>query len=334
MTIRTSFKYNTTSASQLTSTTTVTPSTLLAVHLLEKFVRLPLWGAFLAAVLFWTAQQGGISFILSSGTTLSTLVIPLMPCVFAAIVPLVANPMYSLLYLLGVFFSTVLFYLSNGAEYLGLTLMIVYVGAVAVIFLFVLMLLNAKDQADMKDLLVYTTQYLAIFILTLFFGRIITHIYSPTEALIASREATSRVLEPTSGEAVEFFVRFQFSDISSIVPLYTQHGVSFVVLTTILLSALLGAIILATQTTERPVSAQSVCNFSTTRAGVFFLGVVLDLSLAEEFYLSVTTLLDSFGTLSVATVLGAPFFLRYKGFYPKLPSSQALSGTTAARYWR
>lgn len=43
-----------------------TVNTSPAGQLLEKFLRLPLWGALLAAVVIWAAQQGGFPLILSS----------------------------------------------------------------------------------------------------------------------------------------------------------------------------------------------------------------------------------------------------------------------------
>ncbi len=55
-----------------------------------------------------------------------------------------ANPMHALLALIGVFLSTVFFYLALGAEFLGLVFLIVYVGAVAILFIFVIMLINVK----------------------------------------------------------------------------------------------------------------------------------------------------------------------------------------------
>lgn len=261
-----------------------------------------------------------------------------MPCVFAVVVPLVANPMYSLLHLLGVFFSTVLFYLVNGAEYLGLTLMIVYVGAVAVIFLFVLMLLNAKDHAEIKDLLIHVTQHLAVFSMLALFSRMWAQVYTPIEAVVAVCEASFMVLEPTSAEAVEFFVRYQFNDIARILPLYTQHGVLFLVLTTVLLASLLGAIILATQTTERPVSAQTAYVLAPEKASAgFIVGLLVD---SEELFakMVVHTPMTSEIALTHTLLAGAAtllaFIFVYRGHYPKLPGRANKKITTPTRYWR
>ena len=52
------------------------------------------------------------------------------------------NPVHSVLWLILTFFSVAGFFILLGAEFLALLLMIVYVGALAVLFLFVVMMLN------------------------------------------------------------------------------------------------------------------------------------------------------------------------------------------------
>ena len=61
----------------------------------------------------------------------------------------VKNPVNSVLWLIFAFFNTAGLFILIGAEFLAMTLVIVYVGAVAVLFLFVVMMLNinfAKTQ--------------------------------------------------------------------------------------------------------------------------------------------------------------------------------------------
>ena len=54
----------------------------------------------------------------------------------------VRNPVHSVLWLIFAFFNTAGLFILIGAEFLAMTLVIVYVGAVAVLFLFVVMMLN------------------------------------------------------------------------------------------------------------------------------------------------------------------------------------------------
>src|ERR1700689_697892 len=52
------------------------------------------------------------------------------------------NPVHSVLFLILAFFNAAALFILLGAEFLALILLIVYVGAVAVLFLFVVMMLN------------------------------------------------------------------------------------------------------------------------------------------------------------------------------------------------
>lgn len=59
------------------------------------------------------------------------------------------NPVYSVLYLILGFFNAAGLFLLAGAEFLAMILVIVYVGAVAVLFLFVVMMLDV-DFAELR----------------------------------------------------------------------------------------------------------------------------------------------------------------------------------------
>jgi len=67
--------------------------------------------------------------------------------VFSAImVTLSKNTVYSVFFLILVFVSVSILFIMIGAEFLGMIMLIVYVGAVAVLFLFVVMMLNISKQ--------------------------------------------------------------------------------------------------------------------------------------------------------------------------------------------
>ncbi len=59
------------------------------------------------------------------------------------------NPVHSVLWLILAFFSTAGLFVLMGAEFLAMLLMIIYVGAVAVLFLFVVMMLDI-DFAELR----------------------------------------------------------------------------------------------------------------------------------------------------------------------------------------
>ncbi|MGR4000994.1 MAG: NADH-quinone oxidoreductase subunit J [Alphaproteobacteria bacterium] len=81
-------------------------------------------GAFLASLAFWVLALG--------------------LCVSALFVVLSRSPVHSVFFLIFAFFNSAGLFLLLGAEFLAMVLVIVYVGAVAVLFLFVVMMLDME----------------------------------------------------------------------------------------------------------------------------------------------------------------------------------------------
>ena len=68
--------------------------------------------------------------------------------VFSAVMVTVSrNTVYSVFFLILVFVSVSILFIMIGAEFLGIIMLIIYVGAVAILFLFVVMMLNVTKQA-------------------------------------------------------------------------------------------------------------------------------------------------------------------------------------------
>src|SRR4051794_14001109 len=63
---------------------------------------------------------------------------------------LARNPVHSVLFLIAAFFSAAGLFVLLGAEFLAMLLIVVYVGAVAVLFLFVVMMLDV-DFAELRS---------------------------------------------------------------------------------------------------------------------------------------------------------------------------------------
>jgi NADH-quinone oxidoreductase subunit J len=72
----------------------------------------------------------------------------LLVCALAVV--FARNPVHSVLFLIAAFFSAAGLFVLLGAEFLAMLLVIVYVGAVAVLFLFVVMMLDV-DFAALKE---------------------------------------------------------------------------------------------------------------------------------------------------------------------------------------
>ena len=68
----------------------------------------------------------------------------------ALMVTVSKNTVHSVFFLILDFISISCLFIMIGAEFLGMIMLIVYVGAVAVLFLFVVMMLNVEEQASKK----------------------------------------------------------------------------------------------------------------------------------------------------------------------------------------
>ncbi len=153
--------------------------------------------------------------------------------VFAAVMVIFArNPVHSVLYLILAFFNSAALFLLAGAEFLALLLVIVYVGAVMVLFLFVVMMLDIDFVALREGF----ARYLPI-------GLVIGLLLVAELLLVA---ASAKVL-PGAAEGVALpFARFAALTNTQALGavLYTDFVYPFQIAGLILLVAMVGAIVL------------------------------------------------------------------------------------------
>lgn len=198
--------------------------------------------------------------------------------------------MHALLALLGVFFSTVLMYLMAGIVFVGLVFLIVYVGAVAVLFLFVIMLLNVKSLTSNDRVVQHASQVIAILAVLVLLQQLHQRTMGAVNRSLLDDFLRDAMVEPTNGNAVFLYVRVQAMDINALTGLYTLHAILFLVVTIILLCALLGAIILATVTTERATSIYDIRDYPTAtkrvEAACAVSGLLLIAFCPEVFFMS------------------------------------------------
>lgn len=83
---------------------------------------------------------------------------------FSIYIVISKNPIISVLFLIGLFFSVSVYLMTIGLHFLGLVYLIVYVGAVSILFLFILMLINVR----ISELLTDTNNSVLLAILTVF----------------------------------------------------------------------------------------------------------------------------------------------------------------------
>jgi NADH-quinone oxidoreductase subunit J len=142
------------------------------------------------------------------------------------------NPVHSVLYLILTFVNAAGLFLLTGAEFLAMILLVVYVGAVAVLFLFVVMMLDV-DFAELKS---GALQYAPI-------GAIVGLILAAELVVVLGGYAfvpaiASNVAKPTPDIAI----RHNTAALGDI--LYTDYIYYFQVAGLVLLVAMIGAIVL------------------------------------------------------------------------------------------
>ena len=138
------------------------------------------------------------------------------------------NPVHSVLFLILSFFSAAGLFVTLGAEFLAMLLVVVYVGAVAVLFLFVVMMLDVDFAALRQGF----ARYLPL-------GGLVAGILAIEMIVVASAVATQGATKNTP------MVHGDVSNIESIGRvLYTDYVYFFQAAGLVLLVAMIGAIVL------------------------------------------------------------------------------------------
>ena len=142
------------------------------------------------------------------------------------------NAVHSVLFLIFTFFNSAILFLLMNAEFLAMTIVIVYVGAIAVLFLFVVMMLNISESEIKEGFLKYFPFGLiliAIFITELFLIFNFDNFPVPENVKIDINEID--LIEASNTKLIGLF-------------LYTDYFIIFQISGFILLLAMIGAIVL------------------------------------------------------------------------------------------
>jgi NADH-quinone oxidoreductase subunit J len=158
-------------------------------------------------------------------------VLALVSVLAALAVVIAKNPVHSVLFLITVFFSAAGMFVMMGAEFLALILVVVYVGAVAVLFMFVVMMLDVDFVALKQGFARYMPIGLGIGVVLLF--EMVT-----VAGTVAVNGAASKNLAPaTPDQALP-----NAEAIGRV--LYTDYAYLFQAAGMVLLVAMIGAIVL------------------------------------------------------------------------------------------
>ena len=147
----------------------------------------------------------------------------------AACVVTAKNPVHSVLFLISAFFSAAGLFVLMGAEFLAMLLVVVYVGAVAVLFLFVVMMLDV----DFSQLRQGFARYMPL-------GGLVAGILALEMIVVSASIATHG-----AAKGADPFVATDVSNAESIGRvLYTDYVYFFQAAGMVLLVAMIGAIVL------------------------------------------------------------------------------------------
>jgi NADH-quinone oxidoreductase subunit J len=148
------------------------------------------------------------------------------------------NPVHSVLFLIFSFFNAAALFILMGAELLALTLVIVYVGAVAVLFLFVVMMLDI-NFAELRQGFI---RYLPVGILV--GGLLLGELVFVLSGWVIAGRASSLAAAPIPNPA-------EVSNAAALgAVLYTQYVLYFQLAGIVLLVAMIGAIVLTLRRRE------------------------------------------------------------------------------------
>ena len=156
------------------------------------------------------------------------------------------NAVHSVLFLIFTFFNSAILFLLMNAEFLAMTIVIVYVGAIAVLFLFVVMMLNISESEIKEGFLKYFPFGLiliAIFITELFL--IFNFDNFPVSENVKIDINEIDLIEASNTKLLGLF-------------LYTDYFIIFQISGFILLLAMIGAIVLAKTDDNKIKSTSSI----------------------------------------------------------------------------
>ncbi|MCB1885155.1 MAG: NADH-quinone oxidoreductase subunit J [Geminicoccaceae bacterium] len=175
------------------------------------------------------------------------------------------NPVHSVLYLILAFFNAAGLFVLIGAEFLAMVLVVVYVGAVAVLFLFVVMMLDINFVEMREGFLQYLPVGALVGIILLVELMLVggswaladrTEVAAAPATVVMVEPAAPVAVPPEGGETAVVARRVRAEEVTNTqmlgAVLYTEYFYLFQAAGAILLVAIVGAITLTLR--ERPAT--------------------------------------------------------------------------------
>lgn len=169
------------------------------------------------------------------------------------------NPIHSVLFLMLSFLNVSGLFILLGCEFLGFLFIMVYVGAVTVLFLFVVMMLNIRFSEWYQSL--YRYWFVGLILWILFILEVYwIYNYELVRDPMRAYYRVEPILNVITGQSNVYteVMSPRLSDIKVFgIPLYESYGIALYMAGLVLLVALIGAIVLTLQSKEN-IKRQSI----------------------------------------------------------------------------
>lgn len=176
--------------------------------------------------------------------------ISLVAILFAIFVIVAKNPIISVLFLIGLFCSIALYLMVLGINFIGLAYLLVYVGAVSILFIFILMLINIRiselvnNNSNNIPLVFIVSVCFSLSIYRLVYNNLVTDNYLNDEDTVTHSTdykantllVTSKYWDANLGETDHI------TSIGSVI--YSNYSILLIVASITLLLAMVGAIVI------------------------------------------------------------------------------------------
>ncbi len=164
------------------------------------------------------------------------------------------NPIISILYLIGLFANISCYLIMLGLSFIGLSYLIIYIGAVSILFLFILMLINVRIselQSKTSNSIVLASIVIIFFNYTLSYNYIINNtnginyidtIWNNIKNFFNERNTTFVTSKIWDGNMIENSHLISMGNI-----MYTSYNIWLIIASLVLLLAMIGAIIITVE---------------------------------------------------------------------------------------
>jgi NADH-ubiquinone oxidoreductase chain 6 len=191
--------------------------------------------------------------MMSFGYSVSTLdILSVIAILFSISVIISKNPILSVLFLIGLFLSISCYLILSGLNFIGLSYLLVYIGAVSILFLFILMLINVR----VSELLIDSINSLPLAILvSIFFNYFVNNVLPYVVSIRSINILTEKLdLQSVTSSSWDEYLA-ETSHITSIGNiLYGNYSIWLIITSIILLLAMVGCIVITLKREEGKVN--------------------------------------------------------------------------------